>query len=96
MNNFETQQNQFELTPDMEVRIVAFLDDLGGKRYFMKTKTGQCVYLDQSLDNWEVVDDSAVASAVIKHGYKPMDSEFYFAFGQRKEILLPEKPPSDQ
>lgn len=91
MTNFEAQQNRLEPTPTEEVKVLAFLDDTNGKRYFLKTMNGSFVYLDQALDRSEIVEEDDVASAVMKHGYKVLNSDSYFPFGKRKEILISEK-----
>ena len=87
MSNFEQPTKKFELGPDEKVSVVAFLDDPGGKRYFLKSETGKYFYLDQSLTHCEEVDETAVASSIIKHGYRPKADEPSFSFGDRFECL---------
>lgn len=87
MSNFEQPTGKFELGPDEKVSVVAFLDDPGGKRYFLKSETGKYFYLDQNLTHCEEVDESAVASAIIKHGYRPKADGSTFSFEDRFEFL---------
>ena len=87
MNTFETQPNNFELEPNTKVTVVAFLDDIGGKRYFLKTDGGQYIFLQQDLEKYEEVSEVEVASAILKHGYKPQVGGEVFEFGKRREVL---------
>jgi hypothetical protein len=87
MSILEKQLNKFEPTPDLKIQVMAVLDDIGGKRYFVKTEAGKYLYLAQGLEHCEEVDESAVASAIIKHGYKPVADGQVFEFGQRMEVL---------
>jgi heterodisulfide reductase subunit A-like polyferredoxin len=82
MDKFEQQYN-FELSPDTLVQIVASLED----KYFLKTDKGQYFFLDSNLAQYEKVTEEAVASAIIKHGYKPIDQTKRFKFGEIKNIL---------
>ena len=87
MNKFEQQFHNFEIQPSTQVQVVAFLGDTGGTRYFLKTEQGQYFFLNQNLEEYEEVSEEAMASAIIKHGYKAISSGQNFEFGQRKEIL---------
>ena len=87
MNKFEQQFHNFEIQPSIQVQVVAFLRDIGGTRYFLKTEQGQYIFLNQNLEEYEEVSEEAVASAIIKHGYKPLVDSQTFEFGQKKEIL---------
>ena len=83
MNKFEKQPHNFEFQPEANVQVVASLEG----RYFLKTDRGQYLFLNQDLEQYEEVPEETVASAIIKHGYKPIANSQIFEFGQRKEIL---------
>ncbi len=87
MNKFEQQFHNSEFQPNTQVQIVASLEDVGGTRYFFKTDKGQYLFLNQDLEQYEEVPEIAIASAIIKHGYKPISSEQIFEFGKIKEFL---------
>jgi hypothetical protein len=91
MNNFEKPIEKFELEPNEKVSVVALLDDPGGARYFLKSESGKYFYLDQSLTHCEEVDEAGVASAIIKHGYKPVAEGETFVFKDRLEMLKSKK-----
>lgn len=83
MNKFEQQPHNFELLPEIKVRVVASLEG----RHFLKTDQGQYLLLSPDLEQYEEVPEEAVASAILKHGYQPVAGSQVFEFGQRKEIL---------
>lgn len=87
MNKLEQQFHNFELKQNTQVQVIAFLDDIGGRRYFLKTNKEQYFSLNQNLDQYEEVPEVVVTSAIIKHGYKPQVDGQIFEFGQRKEVL---------
>lgn len=87
MIELEQQFHNFKLQPDARVQVVASLEDIGGARYFLKAEQGQYLFLNRDLGQYEEVPEAAVASAIIKHGYKPVASGQTFEFGKRKEFL---------
>lgn len=86
-NKIEKQLNISEILPETRVKVVAFLDDIRGKHYFLKTEAGKYFYLDQDLEKFNEVNEDAVMSAITKHGYKPLSSGQFFEFRQRIEVL---------
>jgi len=87
MNKFEQQFNNSELQPNAQVQVVAYLDDISGKRYFLKTSQRKYFLLNEDLEQYEEVPEVAVASAILKHGYKPLSDGQLFEFSKRKEVL---------
>lgn len=83
MPDFETQFQNFELQPNTKMQVVAVLEN----KYFLKTEQGQYFFLNLEKEQAEGVSEAAVASAILKHGYKPKATGQVFEFGQRKEVL---------
>jgi hypothetical protein len=69
------------------VKVVAILNDLSGNKYFLQSESGKYIWLDSSLDDYKEVDENTVASAVVKHGYKPVEDSESFIFSDRKNHL---------
>lgn len=89
MNKYNQQFNKeiIQELPKGKVTVVAYLDDLSGRKYFLKTEQNKYFWLDSDLDHFEETNESAVLSAIIKHGYKSQANGQTFEFGQRKEVL---------
>lgn len=87
MNNFEQPVQKQELAPEEKVRVVASLGD----RYFIRSEAGKFYYLDPTLAHCEEVSEDAVASAMVKHGYKPIADGAMFEFGNREATLRPQE-----
>jgi hypothetical protein len=83
MNQFEKSMENMEIAPNENVRVIASLED----RYFIKSESGKIYYLDQTLAHYEEVSEDMVASAILKHGYKPIVEGALFKFSEREAVL---------
>lgn len=87
-NKIEKVNFQEELiSPETLVMPIAFLDDLGGKKYFLKDKEGRYFWLNSDLESYEIVDEATIFSAIIKHDYQPVEEQKFFPFTERKNYL---------
>jgi len=83
MEHINQPIENMEIAPNENVRVIASLDD----RYFIKSETGKFYYLDQTLTHYEEVSEDMIASAILKHGYKPIVEGALFKFGERETVL---------
>lgn len=89
MNENFKESKTFPNLIDTEIMVepIAYLDDLGGKKYFLKDKEGRYIWLDSDLESYEIVDEATVFSAIIKHDYQPVEKQEFFSFTERKKYL---------
>jgi hypothetical protein len=83
-------KNKFQkelISPGTLVMPVAYLDDLGGKKYFLKNKEGRYIWLDSDLESYEIVEETTVFSAIIKYDYQPVEKQEFSPFVERKKYL---------
>ena len=83
MEHINQPIENMEIAPNENVRVIASLDD----RYFIKSDDGKIYYLDQALAHYEEVSEDMVASAKLKHGYKPIADGALFKFNEREAVL---------
>jgi hypothetical protein len=88
MHNSEQQFDRFIPSPETKMQVVAVLEDVGGNHYFAKTEAGQYLYLDQTTGEWEEANEDTAASAILKHGYKPIIDGPSFEFKNRSSISI--------
>ncbi len=76
-----------EVNNTTKIQVFAELDDLSGKKYYLKAAQGYYIWLDSDLERFEVVPEAAAYSAVIKHGYKMVENQTTINFADRKDFL---------
>lgn len=79
-----------EIDQHTNVSVFAVLDDLSGRKYYLRTADGQYLWLDSDLKRFEVTIEQSAFAAVVKHGYKMIDTDQTFSFVERDKFLSPQ------
>ena len=86
-NRPESQYNIKSPEAQTFVQVVAYLDDLGGRKYFLKDDRGRYFWMDSDLETCTEANEGMLVSAVTKHDYQLVQNSELFAFEERKAKL---------
>lgn len=90
MNMAKAESEKLNMNPERKpqiVRVLAALDDLGGRKYFLKDNEGGYWWLGVDLEDCEQVSEAQVFDAILNHGYQETKNAEEFEFSKRKEAL---------